>query len=343
MADNSGAPKLHRQDGDAGNSYQYIVSACDEYENCSAGVPFTAVTPPTGAIDSRRVGVRPDGAYWGAAGESIDTRSGNVSFSLPLVKAIGRNGQSTTFGLNYNSQMWRQDGGGDWRLGEDIGYGFGWRFLAGAILPVYADIFGVDHYIYFDSTGAEYHLMIQSNGLWISREVGVYVAYDATQRRLYFPNGSFWVMGAESSGVEEDAGTLYPTIMQDANGNQITISYDAGSLAPSGNSSGRIVTITDLRGNLTTCDNHTTFGNGDYPAMATYRFVWQQGERRLLNVFGCVGSGEDYTFTYPLNSFTLTSPFSPFRTFGTAKTLQTMTDGLGRTHQFHTGARTPRN
>ena len=171
----------------AGTTYTYTVYACDDYQNCSAGQTFTAVTPPTGAIDSRRVGVRPDGAYWGAAGENIDTRSGNVSFSLPLVKAVGRNnGPATTFGLHYNSQMWRQDGGGDWRLGEDTGYGFGWRILAGSILPVYSDIFTTHHYIYIDSTGAEYHLNLLSNGVWISREPGVYVAYDAGQRRSTF-------------------------------------------------------------------------------------------------------------------------------------------------------------
>ena len=31
-----------------------------------------------------------------------------------------------------------------------------------------------------------------------------------------------------SSGDEQDAGTLYPTIMEDRNGNQVIISYCAG-------------------------------------------------------------------------------------------------------------------
>ena len=97
------------------------------------------------------------------------------------------------------------------------------------------------------------------------------------------------------------------------------------------------MTIDDLRGHQSTCDNHTNFGSADYPAMATYRFVWQQGERKLLNVFGCTGTGEDYVFGYSANSFTLTSPFTPYRTFGAAKTLQSLTDGLGSTHQFQYG------
>jgi hypothetical protein len=59
------------------------------------------------AADARRVGVRPAGAYWGAAGEQIDLLSGNLNFALALIKAQSRGGWSATFMLSYNSQMWR--------------------------------------------------------------------------------------------------------------------------------------------------------------------------------------------------------------------------------------------
>ena len=72
--------------------------------------------------------------------------------------------------------------------------------------------------------------------------------------------------------------------------------------------------------------------------MATYSFVWDPTERRLLNVYGCTGTGEDYVFGYPQSGVTLTSPFAPYKTFGSVKVLQSITDGLGRAHQFQYGS-----
>ena len=48
---------------------------------------------------ARRVGVRPTGAFWGAAGEQIDLLSGTPEFALPLIKAQSRGGWSATFML----------------------------------------------------------------------------------------------------------------------------------------------------------------------------------------------------------------------------------------------------
>jgi hypothetical protein len=83
----------------------------------------TAKSVPTGpSVDQREVGVRTTGSYWGAAGENIDLLSGNLNFSIPLIKAMGRGNSSVTFALSYNSQMWRQDANGNvWPLGEDVG------------------------------------------------------------------------------------------------------------------------------------------------------------------------------------------------------------------------------
>ena len=68
---------------------------------------------------------------------------------------------------------------------------------------------------------------MNTNGVWTSRE-SIYVEYVAAQRKLYFTDGSFWEMNAESSGTEQDAGTLYPTKMQDTNGNNIVLAYKIG-------------------------------------------------------------------------------------------------------------------
>jgi hypothetical protein len=56
----------------------------------------------------------------------------NLNFSLPLAGLKSRGGWGATVMLSYNSQMWRQDSGITWNLGQDVGYGLGWRLQAGA-------------------------------------------------------------------------------------------------------------------------------------------------------------------------------------------------------------------
>ena len=59
-------------------------------------------------------------------------------------------------------------------MGEDIGYGMGWKLQAGSITPVWASPTQFSHYIYTDATGAEYSLSLNNNNVWTSQE-GVYV------------------------------------------------------------------------------------------------------------------------------------------------------------------------
>ncbi len=61
--------------------------------------------------------MRPTGSYWGGGGENIDMRSGNLNFTIPLLKVKGR-GWNVPFNLSYNSQNWRHDSGGTWNLGQ---------------------------------------------------------------------------------------------------------------------------------------------------------------------------------------------------------------------------------
>jgi hypothetical protein len=63
--------------------------------------------------------------------------------------------------------------------------------------------------------------------VWSSTE-SAFVWYDSNTNLLHFRNGTFWVMGCVSAGGEPDAGTLYPTVVEDSNGNQIIITYMAG-------------------------------------------------------------------------------------------------------------------
>jgi RHS repeat-associated protein len=295
-------------------TYTYSISAVDLAYNYVSPTTVTVVTPAAGAVDPRRVGVRPDGAYWGGAGEQIDALSGNLNFSSPLLKAMGRGGWSVPFGLSYNAQQWRQDGGGTWNLGRDVGYGYGWKLQAGSITPYWAGYYTIDHYLYVDSTGAQYRLDQNNNNIWTSKETGVYVEYDANANKLYFPDGSFWVMGAVSSGLEQDAGTQYPTSMEDTNGNQITVLYDYGAGVMTPNSSARIASIQDVR-------------TGQY----TFGFVGT-GLPHLDHISNTLGTAENYHFTIPLAS--LSDPFAG-ASFGSAGALQTLSqDGTGLTRTF---------
>ena len=206
----------------AGTTYSYGIVATDYHQN-TATTTISIVTPPGSDIDPRRLGVRPTGSYWGGAGEQIDTLSGNLNYSTQLFKAMGRGGWGVGLNLSYNSQLWRQDPGGTWKLDYDVGYGLAWRLQAGALIPFYSGYFTIDHYLFIDSTGAEYRLDQNNSGLWTSLQ-SIYVTYDSTVTPgiLHFNDGSFWTMGATSAGTEQDAGTMYPTVMEDSNGNQLS-------------------------------------------------------------------------------------------------------------------------
>ena len=303
----------------AGTTYTYTVQAVDFHYN-SANTVITVTTPPAGAIDPRQVGVRSTGTYWGGAGEQIDMRSANLNFTMPLVKILGRGGWSTSFNLSYNSQNWRQDPGGIWQLGRDIGYGYGVRLQAGSLTPVYSGYWTVDHYLFIDSTGAEYHLNVNTGGVWTSQE-SVYVSFDTTVSlpRLYFPDGSFWTFGSLSAGTEEDAGTMYPTVMQDSNGNQTMINYNAGAGISTTNSSSRINTIEDVRGN----------GSPDY----TFAYSSVGGATHLTGITNSIQTAENYTLTYNASQ-PLNSPFSPYTSYGTWTFLSTVANGVPLTTTF---------
>jgi hypothetical protein len=261
-------------------NHTYTISALDYHFN-AANTTINVNVPAAGAIDPRQIGVRPLGTYWGYGGEQIDMRSGNLNYSVPLLKAVGRGGWGVNFNLTYNSQNWRQDSGGTWQFGRDVGYGHGWKLLAGSLIPVYSTTWVLHHYIFTDSTGAEYRLDQNNNGVWSSKE-SIYVYYDSNAGRLYFRDGSFWVLGCTSAGSEQDAGTMYPTIMEDTNGNQITVGYNSGGGVTWANSSARISTIRDVRPSY-------------YP---TYTFTFNNDSPpHLTGITNGISTSEAYSFS----------------------------------------------
>ena len=266
-------------------------------------IPNTPPADSGNGLDPRRVGVRALASYWGDAGENIDTNSANLSFANSLIKPLGRGGWSLPFSLSYNSQMWRHDSGGDWLLGQDVGYGMGWKLQAGSLTPVWSGTSAIDHYIFTDASGAEYNLTVNTGGVWTSLE-GVYISYDSNANKLYNTDGSFWVMGCTSAGTEQDAGTMYPTLAEDTNGNQITINYLPGQGMGAANTSARISSVVDTR--------------------ITYNFTYallspNDDIQHLTSIAGV--PGESWLLTYSNASFS--SPITG-TSFGAADMLATL-------------------
>ncbi|HMD50302.1 MAG TPA: hypothetical protein VKG79_14430, partial [Bryobacteraceae bacterium] len=293
----------------ANNTYAYAVKAVDYHWNTAS--TSQNITTPATVIDPRETGVRPTGSYWGGGGEQIDVRSGNLNFTVPMLKGVGRGGWSVGFNLTYNSQNWRQDTAGTWQLGLDTGYGYGWRFQAGSLTPLYSSAWVAAGYLFIDATGAEYHLTVNNSGVWTSIE-SIYVYFDSTAGKLHFTDGSFWTFGSTSATTEQDAGTMYPTLMEDRNGNQVAITYDNGAGLATVNTSSRINTIEDVRGN----------GSADYTFTYTSLNVGDPFPH-LTGITNSIQTGEKYSFVYSDSS--LISPFDHVTSFGTFAFLQSST------------------
>ena len=315
-------------------NYTYAVAALSFHGVAGAASPALSVdTPSTNNIDPRRTGVKPLGSYWGSSPEQIDVASGNLNLSLPVVTAQGRGGWTVPLSLSYNSQNWKQDSAGVQMLAQDVGYGLGWRLMAGSITPYWnSQTLQIDHYLYIDSTGAEYRLyqMAGSTTIWTSQLYpasvvqsgeSIYVYYDSSAATLHFRDGSFWIFDCLSSGLEQDAGTLYPTTLEDRNGNQVILSYDSGKGFVGGNSSARINVVEDTRAQGQPHETYDFFYN---PPDAN-------GIIHLGSIGNYIGTGETYWFYY--TAATIKDPFQA-QTFGTYSELTSFHDQMNFNRQF---------
>jgi len=122
-------------------------------------------------------------------------------------------------------------------------------------------------------------------------------------------------MGAQSGATEQDAGTLYPTVMEDSNGNQINIRYNvaAGSYSPSS----RIAWIQDARVGYMTAYNFT-YNSDSIP--------------HLTGISNNVGTSESYTLTTWGEA--VVDPFTGTQFGSPALLAQVMVNGLNVATQF---------
>ena len=149
---------------------------------------FPAVVPQPEWTGLRRVGIRPNGTYWGGNPEQIDVLSGNLNYSLQLIIAGGR-GVNIRILCSCNSQLWERDNPQVLSYGIETGVDYGWRIQLGSTIPQYSEG-KIAGYLFISDTGAEFPLSF-SQGVWVSLQ-GLFISYDPSKKRLQFPDGTFW-------------------------------------------------------------------------------------------------------------------------------------------------------
>jgi RHS repeat-associated protein len=307
----------------ASTAYAYTIQAVDFHGNLSTATTVTATTAPAGELPlQRRVGITFNGSHWGGGGEQIDTLSGNLNFSLPLLTAQGRTGWTVPVSLVYNSQDWFQDTGVNWKLGNDVGFGFGWQMLIGSI-TYYQASGTTSKYFYTDSTGAQYQLGKNAGGVYTGASAPyVWLDTNVSPVKLHFRDGTVWVMGCTSGGAEPDAGTIYPTIIEDVSGNQVTIVYAPGAGLTSANTSARIVGINDGR---------AASGGASY----SFNYNSDTPIPHLSSANDYIGTGVNYSFTYN-HGVAVEPPFGTDPSFAgiTTTQLASMTTPAANAWQF---------
>jgi RHS repeat-associated protein len=232
-----------------GQTYDYILRAVDFHGNftdVTRSIATPASSPTISSTLPRRVGLPNLGSSWGSGGENIDLLSGNLNITVPILSVMGRGGYAVPLMLNYNSQNWMQTSGATAQHSAYQGVGYGWRLQFGSIRPILLGA-TISHYVFEDTTGAEYPLDIASGSLWRPSRFSPVLEYDVATNRLWFKDGSFWQMDCVSASGEPDKDARYPTLLQDPNGNQIYVRYQVGKNASWANSSSRIDEIEDVR------------------------------------------------------------------------------------------------
>jgi YD repeat-containing protein len=180
--------------------------------------------------------------------------SGNFQISAPVVSLPGR-GIDLALNLNYNSRLWNKSltSSTSNELTYDIDRGFpapGWSLGFGKMLDMGSD--GGSMLIDADGTRHGYGGVITlGGGNWSTfhghTADGKFIDYESTRdstsgiysAKVWFPNGTSIIYGAKNDGA------VYPTMITDAQGNQILITY-VNNQGPA------LQTITDTIGRVIT-------------------------------------------------------------------------------------------
>ncbi|MFZ0750717.1 MAG: hypothetical protein WAM70_15245, partial [Pyrinomonadaceae bacterium] len=165
------------------------------------------------------------------------TESANKNFrlGLPIVGLPGR-GLDASVGLTYNSNVWHKStSGSSTYMTYDVDSSWpatGWRITLGQIEDQ-----GSAGFTLTDMDGTR-HALVYTSAYNYHTTDGSFIHYygGSNWGVLYYPDGTFAYYGAAGGGYR-----LYPTAIQDRNGNYIVISY-VSDVGP------KISTITDTLG-----------------------------------------------------------------------------------------------
>ncbi len=186
------------------------------------------------------------------AGHAVDggAGSGNFQFSAPIIGMDGR-GIDLSLAMNYNSRLWHKNGT-DMYFDIDNDYIPGWTFGFGKIITAGTGFMLIDadgtRHSYGGNTWNYSAPNTSLQGFDGYTKDGTFINYWAKgykpqfnstilEARAWLPNGTTIVYGASTKL------TAYPTLITDANGNVMTITYR-------NNQGPNIDTITDTLGRM---------------------------------------------------------------------------------------------
>ena len=135
-------------------TYVYSIYTFDFHFNESAPVSVTVKTPPAYAGDRKQIGCPPDRSLLGRRWREHRHAKRESELYGSYRQGNGAWKWGVPFALSFNSQLWRKDYTDNppnyavWRLGDDVGYGFGWKLQAGSIRPYSSNAGGIAYWLY---------------------------------------------------------------------------------------------------------------------------------------------------------------------------------------------------
>ncbi len=272
-------------DPDLSYTYQVTAYGANGLESSpSSPLVITTAKPSFSAPDTG--GPVEYAATWGAGPEKIALLTGALAIHLPLVSLKQQSrGAGLGVAASWNSQLWSAA-----VPALDTGYGLNWVFQIGAVYPVFSGSTLV-RYEFQDGAGVIHKLFQVGSGTQFKSTDSTYLLWDYAARTLSRRDGSVWSFGCASLDPEPDAGTLYPTQLEDTNGNRITIQYQAATGLSQSNSSSRITSIQD---------STTTY---------TWSYTTINGQPHVHTVSHAGSQDAIFTYTTATGATGLSSPF----------------------------------
>ena len=244
-------------------------------------------------------GTHPFVSYLPGIGQ-INLVNGNLVFGRPLVFRPGRAGFDLSLSLVYNSKLWDRSGG-EMRIAEPGSWtGLGWRLEFPKLRQ------GSSTYALISSDGASHEIADHGGSVWKSVD-STYLLLDPVTKTATLKGGVKFIFGNTVGS------TSYLTEMRDRNGNQITVTYLAGT--------GKISQVVDALGtaalffyaadgqlerirSLGKIHTNIEFVYAPASLSPTFSIPWQNpaGEKRLSEVIIRLPM-KDLKQTYSYNSF----------------------------------------